>query len=80
MNLNDVLLERDELQGDAVVAPAFMTGRRPVVEPMPLMTTAFDTVVLSAGNNDLEIQFGREMPRNTREETGPACSAVVFHL
>src|ERR1700674_2682719 len=70
----------DELQRQAVVAPALAGRRRPVIENMSLMPAAARAVILGPRQDKLEVLLGREMPRNTGKKARPSSAAIEFHL
>ena len=70
----------DELQRQAVVAPALAGRRRPVIKDMSLMPTAARTVILGPRQDKLEVLLGREMPRNAGKKARPSGAAIEFHL
>jgi hypothetical protein len=69
----------DELQRDAIVAPAFSGWLRAVVENVAVVAGATGTVILGARQDELEIRAGAEYSGNGREKARPAGAALVFH-
>lgn len=70
----------EELQGDAVVAPALSGRRRAVAEDMSMMAGAADAMVFGARQDQEVIRFGAEDAGDRGKKARPASAAVVFHL
>jgi hypothetical protein len=71
---------RNELQRDAVVAPAFPSRWRAVVKDMATVAGATRAMIFRTRQNQFEIRTGLECAGYRRKEAWPAGAAFVFHL
>src|SRR6185369_1682396 len=71
---------RDELQRDAVVAPALIGRRRAVVENMAVVAAAARAVIFQPRVDQEEVLLLLERARDGGEEARPAGAGVEFHL
>src|SRR4051812_23332066 len=73
-------LDRDELQGDAVVAVTLAGRRRTVVEDVALVAAAAHAVVLGARDEHLVVGLHRDRPGQRRPEARPAGAALELRV
>src|SRR5256714_10568931 len=71
---------RDELESQAVVAPALARGSRPVVENVSLMSAAAYAVIFRSRQYELHVLLGGQVARDAGEKARPAGPAFEFHL
>ena len=74
----EVLLRRDELECQAVVAVPLSSWGRTITKDMALMASAPDAVILDARQNQLEVSLGADPFLDRGKEAGPARAAVEF--
>lgn len=74
----EVVIHRDEHEGQAVVAIPLSRWGRAITENMALMASTPDAVILNTRQNHFEVSFGFDPTFDRQKETGPACATVKF--